>query len=201
MSLQPQTVRLVIPDTGVLISLAHGNLLDVLLDFADTVDLVITDVVEFEATKKAEQPDAQRIASFLGKHADRITVEATSFHEYLKAARENPGTPRIPNIGELSIYGFINQVRSEEGGVPTLVLFEDNWFVRNQFHRPTSTHLVSLCAFLKLVAQRVPDFSYKQAIEAIRRARPGVNLIECDDPGKNDSTKTKITWKAAYAQR
>lgn len=56
-------------------------------------------------------------------------------------------------------------------------------------------------AFLKLVAQRVPDFSYKQAIEAIRRTRPGVNLIECDDPGKNDSTKTRITWKAAYAQR
>jgi len=47
----------------------------------------------------------------------------------------------------------------------------------------------------------VPDCSYKQAIEAIRRARPGVNLIECDDPGKNDSTKTRTTWKAAYAQR
>ena len=46
-----EKIRIVLPDTGPLITLAHANALEVLLAFdAQQVQLVVTDMVEFEAT-------------------------------------------------------------------------------------------------------------------------------------------------------
>ena len=191
-------VRLVVPDTGILISLAHGNLLDVLLNFAEKVDLVITDVVEFESTRKADMFDAERIKDFFKQNSKRISVEPTSFHDYIEGVKKNPDTPRIPNIGELSIYGFINEIRNEIPGIPTLVLFEDNWFKKNQAYRPTSTHLVSLVVFLKYAEQVIPDFSFDEAINKIKNTRPDVNLVDFDSPGLNDSEGVETVWKPTY---
>lgn len=194
-------VRLVIPDTGILISLAHGDLLDVLLNFADHVNLAITDVVEFEATRKADIFDAKRIQIFFEQNSKRITVEPTSFHEYIEKVKINPDIPEIQDIGELSIYGFINSIRNDVPKIPTLILFEDNWFIRNQAYRPTSTHLVSLVAFLKYVEQVIPNFSFDEAIARIRNTRPGANLIDLDSIGLNDSDGVETVWKSAYRDR
>lgn len=191
-------VSLAVPDTGILISLAHGNLLDTLLNFAEKVDLMITDVVEFEATRKSDMFDAQRVRDFLEQNRARIKVEPTSFHDYLEGAKKNPDTPRIPNIGELSIYGFINQIRNDVPGVPTVVLFEDNWFIKNQAYRPTSTHLVSLVAFLKYAEEVIHDFSFEDAIKRIKNTRPDVNLVDFDSPGLNDSEGIETVWKSTY---
>ena len=188
-------VQLVVPDTGILISLAHGNLLDILLNFAKKVNLTVTDVVEFESTRKADMFDAERIKDFLHRNSNRINVAPTSFHEYIERAKKDPNIPRIPDMGEISIYGFINGLRSEIPGIPTIVLFEDNWFIRNQAHRPTSTHLVSLWAFLKYAEQVIPEFSFDVAIDKIKNTRPDVNLVDFDSPGLNDSEGIETVWK------
>lgn len=191
-------VRLVIPDTGILISLAHGDLLDVLLNFAEHVSIVITDVVEFEATRKENMFDARRIQLFLEKNKERITVEPTSFHAYLQQAKINPDIPVIPDMGELSIYGFINDIRNDIPKIPTLILFEDNWFVNNQAYRPTSTHLVSLVAFLKYAEHVIADFNFEEAIKGILNTRPGINRIEIDSSGLNDPDDVETSWKSTY---
>ena len=76
---RPQLIRVVLPDTGPLISLAFGESLDLLLSVASEVRLVLTDVVEFEATHRADDlPDAQAIRAFLRDHAGRIEVMPTT---------------------------------------------------------------------------------------------------------------------------
>ena len=54
-------IRLVIPDSGVLISLAHGHLLDALFSFSGDVRLTVTDVVQYETTIRTDLVDAGRM--------------------------------------------------------------------------------------------------------------------------------------------
>ena len=186
-------IRLVIPDSGVLISLAHGHLLDALFSFSDDVRLTVTDVVQYEATLRTDLIDASRIKEFLKRNADRIKVDATGFHKLIEQAIENPAIELPKNIGEISIYGYINDIRQDEPGIPVLVLFEDEWFLKNQYARPRNTHLLSLAAFLKFLEKAVPGFSFDDAMDRIRDTRPRVNAIEKDIPASNVTNwKSKI---------
>ncbi len=181
-------VRVVIPDAGILISLAHGDLLDVLLEFAEKVRILTTDIVEFEVTRRGDLFDAKRISDFLAANKDRITVQRTGYEGILNAAKKDPDMVLPPDIGESSIYGFVNSIRAEAPGIPTVVLFEDNWFARNEMGvRPTMVHLVSLLAFLKYAEKVIPDFSCDDAIARIRNTRPWVDLVEIDSPGINST--------------
>lgn len=68
-----QPIKIVLPDTGPLISLALGSALDLLLLVANDVQIVLTDVVEFEATRRSEELlDAGAILAFLQANAERI---------------------------------------------------------------------------------------------------------------------------------
>jgi hypothetical protein len=184
-------IRLVIPDSGVLISLAHGQLLDALFGFSDDVRLTVTDVVQYEATMRTDLIDAGRIKEFLKKNADRIKVDATGFHKLIEQAIENPAIELPKNIGEISIYGYVNDIRRDEPGIPVLVLFEDEWFLKNQYTRPRNTHLLSLAAFLKFLEKAIPGFSFDDAMDRIRNTRPRVNTIEKDIPASSATT-----WKS-----
>ena len=186
-------IRLVIPDSGVLISLAHGHLLDALFSFSDDVRLTVTDVVQYEATMRTDLIDASQIKGFLKRNADRIKVDATGFHKLLEQAIENPAIELPKDIGELSIYGYINDIRQDEPGIPVLVLFEDEWFLKNQYTRPRNTHLLSLAAFLKFLEKVIPGFSFDDAMDRIRNTRPRVNAIEKDIPASSVTIwKSKI---------
>ena len=169
-------VRLVIPDSGVLISLAHGHLLDALFSFSDDVRLTVTDVAQYEATMRTDLIDASRIKEFLKRNAGRIKVDATGFHKLIEQAIENPAIELPKNIGEISIYGYINDIRQDEPGIPVLVLFEDEWFLKNQTARPRNTHLLSLAAFLKFLEKAIPGFSFDDAMDRIRNTRPVVSM-------------------------
>ena len=184
-------VRLVVPDSSVLISLAHGDVLWLLKRVAENVQLCITDVVEYEVTGNQWLSDAKKITQFLEDNRDIVSIEKTGFGDLIEAKRKNSSIPIPKDMGELSIYGLINSIRSDAPGVPTLVLFEDNWFMKNQT-RPSMVHLLSLSAFLKYAEEVIEGFSYQDAVAAITRTRPLVNLIEFDSPGENplESTQT-----------
>ena len=188
-------IRLVLPDAGVLISLAHGNLLDTLLAFSDKTQIVLTDVVMFEATRRNDLADAQAIIEFVDAHKEKVEVEETSAHALIEYAKSNPELPLPDDIGETSIYGYINAIRNDYPGIPTLIIFEDQWFMANQHLRPRNTHLLSLSAFLRAIELLDPGFSYKDAVDAIRQTRPHVHLVELDDAAES-GTK----WKSTYEQ-
>src|ERR1017187_3030208 len=126
-------IRIFIPDSGPLISLAMGDALDLLLLLSADVRLIITDVVKYEATHRSEDlEDAKILKDFLVAHADRIEVSETYFGklalEDLERKCGNGESASLPrDAGEISITSLIINLRTFNPGDPTLVLMEDSW--------------------------------------------------------------------------
>ena len=73
-------IRIFIPDAGPLISLAMGDALDLLLLMSEDVRVILTDVVNYEATHRSDDlDDAKILKDFLHVNADRIEIESTFF--------------------------------------------------------------------------------------------------------------------------
>lgn len=147
-------ISVVLPDTGPLISLAAGGALDLLLLARHDVRIVVTDMVHFEATHRADDfADGAAIASFLAKNEERIEVVPTTIGQFalpeLKrrlAAGEQVSMPQ--DLGELSITNFVISIRQANPGDPMLVLIEDDWFIGNSYAVPGNVHLLSTASFL-----------------------------------------------------
>lgn len=174
-----KVIRVVIPDAGVLISLARGGLIELLISFHDNVRVYITDVVEYEVTNAPNIADAQALRSFLTARASRIQIEATGFAEMLKLVRA--GKLEMPRgLGENSIYGYVNAMKPPSPGEPTLVIFEDSWFISNAAAvRPGNIHLLSTRGFLKGIQKLIPSFDAERAIAGIVRHRGPIQFC-CD---------------------
>lgn len=187
-----EMVRIVLPDTGPLITLAQAGALDVLLVFnPERVQLVMTDMVEFEASRRrSTHEDAQAIADFIERHAGRITVQATAFgqmaisaarvHErYTQsqqvrdfyAANQMPAPAALsPNSGELSIVSYVTELIGQPPGPPCLVIAEDDFFLRSlPGALPGNAHIISTMTLLEKVEELNPAFKARQILEAARR--------------------------------
>jgi len=193
-------VKIVIPDIGPLITLAQADALELLLCFDDNVRIVLTDYVEFEATRRhREFEDAQRICDFLSKHAGRIEIEETSYGKQMKAidaqrrkyeesaqvrkvyAEMNlPPPPQIPdNAGELSIVSYATSLIDEPPGPPCLVIAEDDFFLRsNSGALPGNAHIVSTHVFLQAIERLgkigSAESIWSAALAKGRKANPAI---------------------------
>lgn len=149
-----QPIRVLLPDTGPLISLASADALDLLLCVSDDVRLVLTDVVHHEATRRAAAYiDGARILAFLQMHAERVevlptTVGQLALQDMVKRVAQG-GSDALPaDLGELSITSVVISLRTANPGDPMLVLIEDDWFQANAYALPGNIHLVSTAAWL-----------------------------------------------------
>ncbi|MBV8035790.1 hypothetical protein [Roseateles sp.] len=171
-------IRIVLPDTGPLISLAHGQALELLLAFKADVRIVLTDVVEYEATHRAaDLPDANAIRQFLHEQAHRIEVLPTTIGSLALAdlrRLEQAGLPAAlsKDIGELSITNFVMSLRTVNPGDPTLVLVEDDWFATNAYAVPGNVHLLSTSAWLDGLEQQGLIRSAAEVRTQIQANRP-----------------------------
>lgn len=188
----PARIRIVIPDTGPLISLAKADALDALLTFDETIRIVVTDFVEFEATRNRDNyPDAMAICDFLAGNAGRIEIQQTMFGQMVKQAAlmrerydESPlfrrqmeeqgiAPPEIPlDSGELSIVSFANSLIESPPGIPILILAEDDYFLRENAAAPGNAHIVSTRSFLEALERigRIPSAESVWADVARNRA-------------------------------
>lgn len=144
------SIRLVIPDAAVLIALARADLLDLLVSFKAGAQLVITDVVAYEATRNLDTPDSIRIQRFLDAQSNRIRIDPTAFAGLIARSKVDASIELPKSACEMSIYGYINASLHFDPGVPTLVLCEDGWFIRNEA-RQRNVYLAPLGAFLKAI--------------------------------------------------
>ncbi len=175
---KPLAIRVLIPDTGPLISLAVGDALDLLLAVSDDVRIVITDVVEFEATHRAQAYiDGAAINAFLHANAPRVEVMPTTVGQLALAdarrrAEAGEALTLPKDLGELSITNFVISLRTANPGDPMLVLTEDDWFAANTYALPGNVHLLSTAAFLDGLeaAGRIPSAAVVRA--QIQAARP-----------------------------
>jgi hypothetical protein len=173
-----KTIRVVLPDAGPLISLACADALDLLLSFHPSARIVLTDVVEFEATHRNDDlPDAEAIKQFIERNRDRIDVMPTTVGslalEDIKRKRKDGQTASLPkDIGELSIASFVISMRTANPGDPTLVIVEDDWFESNTYALPGNLHLLSTSAWLDGLEQMKVIESASEVRARIQAARP-----------------------------
>ncbi|MCX2862591.1 hypothetical protein OOZ63_12145 [Paucibacter sp. PLA-PC-4] len=203
-----EKIKIVLPDTGPLITLAHANALELLLAFdADQVQLVVTDMVEFEATRlRSTHEDAQRIASFIEKNAGRIVIEKTNFGQSaISAARQHeryaesqqirdyfaangwPPPPAVPpNTGELSINSYVAGLIGQPPGPPCLVIAEDDFFLRSTPGAlPGNAHIISTAALLAKLEELNPKLKARDVLDAAKHYKGrDPNRTEVDQPAQ-----------------
>lgn len=211
------TIRIVIPDTGPLITLAKADILDILLVFDDQVKVSITDVVEFEATRhQAILPDAQIIFDFIQSNTDRIQIEKTDLGQqviadenarqrYLKnqdvqkfyAANGMPEPRRThKNPGEISIVSFVSNLIGEPPGPPCLIIAEDDYFLRSQSGAlPGNAHILSTSAMLIAMGKLVEDLHAEELFNATKKMGRVANRSNVDRPAPMIHGGTD--WKSA----
>lgn len=202
----PGAIRIVLPDAGPLISLALGSALDLLLLVADDVRIVITDVVEFEATHRSDDfADARAIRAFLKTHAARIEVMPTTIGAMALADirhRAEAGEPAaLPkDLGELSITDFVISLRTSNPGDPTLVIIEDDWFASNTYALPGNVHLLSTSAWLDGLEKLSLIASAAEVRARIQAARPSFKAdLKLDRPAPKVAGGTE--WRSAMRRK
>ena len=198
-------IRIVLPDAGPLISLALGNALDLLLLAADDVRLVVTDVVEFEATHRSDQyADAVIIRKFLREHAQRVevlptTIGTLALGDLRRRALAGEQVRLSKDLGELSITNFVISLRTVNPGDPMLVIIEDDWFSANSFSVPGNVHLLSTSAWLDGL-EALGQIPSAAAVRAqILAARPNFRadfLVDIEAEKIQDGTE----WRSRFRQ-
>lgn len=213
-----EKIKIVLPDTGPLITLAHANVLEVLLAFdPEQVQLVVTDMVEFEATRQRSiHEDAQRIADFIEKHAGRIVIEKTAFgqmaisaarlyeryaesqqlRDYYAASNMSAPSPLAPNSGELSINSYVSELIGQPPGPPCLIIAEDDFFLRSTPGAlPGNAHIISTATLLVKLEGLNPKFKARDILDAAQHYKGrNPNRAEVDTPAAK--IKGGSTWSA-----
>lgn len=197
-------IRIVLPDAGPLISLALGNALDLLLLAADDVRLVVTDVVEFEATHRSDQyADAVIIRKFLREHAQRVevlptTIGTLALGDLRRRALAGEQVRLSKDLGELSITNFVISLRTVNPGDPMLVIIEDDWFSANSFSVPGNVHLLSTSAWLDGL-EALGQIPSAAAVRAqILAARPNFRadfLVDIEAEKIQDGTESRSRFR------
>ena len=197
-------IRIVLPDAGPLISLALGNALDLLLLAADDVRLVVTDVVEFEATHRSDQyADAVIIRKFLREHAQRVevlptTIGTLALGDLRRRALAGEQVRLSKDLGELSITNFVISLRTVNPGDPMLVIIEDDWFSANSFSVPGNVHLLSTSAWLDGL-EALGQIPSAAAVRAqILAARPNFRadfLVDIEAAKIQDGTESRSRFR------
>lgn len=170
--------RVLIPDAGPLLSLASGDLLQILKNFA----LTVTDVVKEETFDKGLAAqcsvEAQRLLAFYNEHTAHIHIVPTQVGHLLRQQYKNdPGYAPPRNMGELSIQSYLIDLQVLGAKPPPIVLFEDKWFLRNADSLAKPCVLMSTQALLDLAQEMGLIRSADAAREAISSGRPNAKAI------------------------
>lgn len=122
------SVRLIVTDTGPLITLAAADSLDYLLYPA--VPLYIPDAVLYEATRDAAMLGAQAILDWAQANSDRVlTLSTQAFFNYVRNRESDPGW-REKDLGERAAIEAIHDAVHLAPDDRALLLTEDDRVLR-----------------------------------------------------------------------
>jgi hypothetical protein len=196
-------IRIFIPDAGPLISLAMGDALDLLLLLSADVRLILTDVVNYEATHRSEDlDDAKTLKDFLAFNADRIEIESTFFGklalEDLERKKTRGQSATLPrDAGEISISSLILGLRTFNPGDPTLVLMEDSWFEAMIYSLPGNVHLLSTSAWLDGLQDLGLIQSAAEIRQRIQAKKPSIKFLASIDR-EAEKIPEGTEWRSSF---
>jgi hypothetical protein len=123
----PPVPRILVMDTGPLITLAVAESLDYLL--IPNMPVIIPDAVLFEATRKSEAIGAISISEWVQRHADKVNTVPTALFEGYVAGLEF-GLDKMPNLGEQSAFEVIEKTPFAGENEIAILLSEDDKVIR-----------------------------------------------------------------------
>jgi hypothetical protein len=131
MSLDTFHARLIVTDTGPLITLAAADALDYLL-YAD-VPIFIPDAVLYEATVKSSALGAESIAAWVQQHPGRVVPIVTEAFANFLAAREGNAAHRERDLGERAAVEAIRYGIALAAAERAVLITEDDRVMRGTF--------------------------------------------------------------------
>lgn len=203
-------IRILVPDAGPLITLAKLGALDALLIFKPSVRIVVTDYVDYEATRRREElPDAQAIHEFIRNNAGRVEIQETgygkNFLQVVRFQEQFVGNPELAaqfkvdmtppaDPGEKTIIEFVRDLIDEPPGTPALILAEDDSLLRELAPLPGNAHMLSTRAFLDALPQLAKLADKPKLWALVGRFRQDHESAATVDRG---AAKIPTTWQNA----
>jgi len=123
--------KLIVTDTGPLITLAVGEALDYLL-YPD-VPVYIPDAVLHEATIKNKALGAESILAWVQAHTDDVHMVATQAYADFNTMRDLSPTHRERDLGERAAIETIRYVIKLEPDERAVLITEDDWTLRGPY--------------------------------------------------------------------
>jgi len=197
-------IRLVVSDSGPLISLAACGRLDLLLEFRRPVH--IPDVVKAECLRFPEKVGAATLAQWFEPDTCPAYIMPTpllvAWQQAVADEALNPNLHMSVGLGDAAIAWLLRQIQSyPQEQEPTLVLTEDGPFgdgvIRNDF---PEVHVLSTRALLRTLENfgRIP--SAQAILDDIAHAGRQLARYLADRPGR-PSPGTKTSWAEVLAYR
>lgn len=139
-----------LPDAGLLITLAYADALDLL--FAPGWPVALVDMVLHEVTRN-ETPTSGKLVQWARER--QLTVLPTkTFLHYRRAQAETAVVARKSHLGELAMQEAMNDFALVEPPKSGVFLFEDHKIARTGFFLPDNCRKVSTRAFLLFLEQK-----------------------------------------------
>lgn len=140
----PETLVILLPDAGPLITLAYADALDLLLKPGWPVRVV--DMVLHELTRTAT-PTSQKIGRWVADLSIPVLTTRT-FQHSLAAQAGGEAQPRKSNLGEIAVQEAMNELALATPPTTGVFLFEDHKIARASFLLPDSCRKISTRAWL-----------------------------------------------------
>ena len=180
---------IIIPDASPILTLARIGRLD-LFDYF-TAPIKIVDQVQYEVTKKTNDPDGV-VASWLNRKQNQIEVIETLVGFGFKVKRERGETPPGGNLGEIAVDEYASRLayRASQTFIP-LVLFEDPDVLETRIARLPRVHLMNTAAWIRGLADSKLISDGAEIIKEIdsRRKSP---MVPIERPGRTN--RVQSTW-------
>ncbi len=122
--------RILVMDTGPLITLAVADSLDYLL--LPGLPVIVPDAVFFEATRNSTAIGAMDITEWVQAHADKVNIVPTSVFVAEVSLLENNNV-RVPDLGERAALEIIRYTPFVNKDEIAILLTEDDEVIRGRF--------------------------------------------------------------------
>lgn len=139
-----ESLAVLLPDAGPLITLAYADALDFLLKPGWPVQVV--DMVLHEVTRNTT-PTGEKIRQWVTDRAIPVLITRT-FKYFLATQSGGETQPRKSNLGEIAIQEAMNELALAASIMTGVFLFEDHKIARASFLLPDNCRKISTRAFL-----------------------------------------------------
>jgi hypothetical protein len=186
--------RILVMDTGPLITLAVADSLDYLL--LPGLPIIVPDAVYFEATRKSTAIGAADIIEWTQTNADKVSIVPTHVFETEFAMIES-GNMRVPDLGERAALEVIRYTPFVSEHEVAILLTEDDEVIRGRFISKDERHRIVVVTTRDLLESLEDSQLINSADAVYDLAKAGGRIASKNLTEKENRDRAKASLDAA----